>query len=372
MIMARKYRNAMWAKVHVSLAVIELTICLGCLCFAVYHQRTHRNLNSTNRRDQKMSISKCIPHLIYLGLISFCISSISQPIHFWLFNTSQNLSTDYCISIVATWFTWSLGQLCSYLVFLLRLVNTFAHSAHYLSKSTIVYSLVLLILYEIAWILNCISPFVFWEYPLNHTDYFHTKQGQFQYYITIPIFILDLVITISMIYMFVSRLVLVMREQAEAGLDRHLRMDALDKSLNANGTNHKLMGLCVKIAVLSITGLLSSLIFVILQAINVHFDLNGCMALITHFWLQADTVISCFCLTLFVAQTERFYRILCCCCIAVGYQWTKRALMIRRDRSESSFRSRSITSDGLSSKLSNAGNASSDPFLVMSESGQIL
>ena len=363
----------MWTKIHVSLAVIEGSICLGCLCFAIYHQRTYRNLNQANRSYHKLSIPKWISFFIYLGLISFFISSISQAIHFWQFNISQDHSAlKNRISIVSCWFTWSLGQLCSYSVFLLRLVNTFADSTHRIPKSTIVYLMALLILYEITWILNCIIPFEFWEYPLNHTNYFHTKQGQFQYYITIPIFILDFVITISMIYMFVSRLVLVMREQVEAGLDRHLQMDALDKSLNVHGTNHKLMGLCVKIAVLSIIGLLSSLIFVVLHALNVYFGLNGCIAMIAHIWLQCDTVISCFCLTLFVAQTETLYRILCCCCIAVGYQWTKRALMIRRDRCDSSFRSRLVTSDGISSKLSNAGNVSSDPFLVMSESGQIL
>ena len=134
-----------------------------------------------------------------------------------------------------------------------------------------------------------------------------------------------------------------MRGQAETVRDQQLRNEALNQSLNADGANYQFMRLSVKIAVLSITSLLSSLAFVSLDALSTYYQWEHSMRWLLYWWLQIDIVITCFCLTLFLARTEKVYNMLCCCCIFIGQRWMRR-MLLRNERRETSTESGSETS----------------------------
>ena len=84
-----------------------------------------------------------------------------------------------------------------------------------------------------------------------------------------------------------------------------------------------LVHVSVKITILAITALLSSVILITFRAIvnfmEFHQSLSNPLLydVFQSFWLQMDTIISCLCLILFLPQTSTVYRILCCCCIGL-------------------------------------------------------
>merc|ERR1719295_873076 len=131
------------------------------------------------------------------------------------------------VEFQTTLFCWSFGQFCSYLVFVLRLIDTFSNSTLKVSRNTIIFLVILVVLYEIAWITICIAPFVF--------SWSTTNSERYPIYMIIPTLFLDVCITITMTYIFISRLFSVMRGQAETVRDQQLRNEALNQSLNADG-----------------------------------------------------------------------------------------------------------------------------------------
>ena len=104
-------------------------------------------------------------------------------------------------------------------------------------------------------------------------NYFDIPNVELFYHICsitlIPILILDVLITISMTYAFVSRLFMMMRSQINNVDDLNLRLIALNQWLGYNTVNNRLMILEVKAAVLSITSLLSSFLWVAGDAVAV-------------------------------------------------------------------------------------------------------
>lgn len=87
--------------------------------------------------------------------------------------------------------------------------------------------------------------------------------------------------------------------------------------------------------------------------------------------LSIDTIITSLCVSLFLSRTDTMYRVLCCCCIAVGYQWNKRRLLKVRKRRFVSVQSHSITSVGISTGMSTSANVKSEPVLIEKESSPI-
>lgn len=243
---ADTYDDAIWGSIKFAVAVIQSSICLGCLCFSIH----------IRFRIAQRDVSRVTSCCTILGLFFFLISSISLATCQW----SRYITHQWSRVTAELWFSlfvWSLGQFCSYLVFLFRLVNTFKTSVFLLRRSSSLFLVVLLIIYELLWIMKCISSYLFWPYKGYNL---WTRE-----FITISILIVDATITVSMTNMFVKRLFAVMRGQAMPSNDRHLQMEELNRSLNINGSNYKLMNLSVKIAVLSITSLLSSFILVSLN-----------------------------------------------------------------------------------------------------------
>ena len=358
--------DATLGKIHVTFAVIQFIVCFICLLFAMY---CHCIIHDQNRRKvfELRKTSKMVPLCTFLGLFSFLISSLSLGINTWTSYNHGNYTKVKVTSIIDT-FCWSLGQFCSYLVFFFRSISVFSGSAYPVSTVMILYLVFLMTLFEAAWITKAILPFCYWS---NITSLEYGKTMEF---INIGILCVDVLITLSMTHLFISRLFVVMRRLTETLYHhQHLQMDALHQSLNVDGRNHQMMKLSVKITVLSCVSLVSSLLVVSLATIvDISLDFNGAILPITNFWIQIDTVISALCLVLFLVRAERMYNIVCCGCNALGYQCMRRTLMKWRDRSrrsfESSLQSTPTTSLGISSGVSNAVNMQSDPMLMTSDS----
>ena len=343
--------TAAWGVIQVSIAVVQSIICLGCLSYAVYIRCT-----IPKRRwpvDQRLT-SKLIPFCTLCGLISFLASSLGMACFSYAFNITHHLD----IAIVEfrlIKFFWSSGQFFSYCVFLLRLVETFHESTYRVSRLSIILLSILLIFYQIAWTIKCFIPFTFWSQAVQistlGSHFSHSILSQLEVYSNILILFLDLLITISMTYMFVTRLFMVMRAQSETVRDRQCRIDVLNQSLNAEGANHQFLHLSTKITVLSTVSLMSSFAFMTYNAVTIYFDSNMLMVYLVHLGLQVDILISSFCLMLFLSRTEKAYTILCHCLSMKIEKCMKRALLERVSvsGSSSSSQSKSITSIGIPS-----------------------
>ena len=180
------------------------------------------------------------------------------------------------------------------------------------------------------WIIYCVSLFMYWMDYLNVFNISHQKLFvEIHEFSFILILSLDVLITISMIYLFVTRLFMEMWYQVVDVDDHNLRMIALNQSLGPNRLNNRLMHLSVKAAVLSIVSLLSSLLWVAPAALGpfIHLSADSVFWQILTLCQQIDTVICSLCLTLFLTKARRLYSVLCSCCIFVGYQPMRRRLM---------------------------------------------
>ena len=326
-IMSPKH-HANMEQVFNTATVITITngaLCFGCLLFVTHITiaaccRRRKNVHNYGlRRKQRYPI---VPVCTFLGLVCFIASAVSQVIRFREY-VGSNFDIGITISAVTCMTSWSLGHFFSYLVFFLRLTNAFSDSIYALPKYTVIYLVSLLICYfPICWITKSTILFLFWSDRLSPLTL-----EQFEYVMNIPILILDVLLSISMTYIFVSRLLAIMRTQTDIEHKGcHLRLAALDQSLKFNGFNRKLMNLSVKTVVLSTTSLFASLILMSYDAVAFYFHLSTIAVLPLYLWLQIDTLISCLCLTLCFVEAERAYRLLCCCCVSIGKRCMRRAL----------------------------------------------
>ena len=142
-------------------------------------------------------------------------------------------------------------------------------------------------------------------------------------------------------------------------------------SLMIDGSNRRLMTLSIKIAVLSITSLISSLWLYALNVIALAYGYQGMTQIVCIAWWQTDTMISCICLVLFGKSAETVYNRLCCICAQICNNCMKRALLKPQDLNEEE-QELSGTYFGIPSGASNAENIESDPTSVNNESEQIL
>ena len=365
-----KHRNRIWGILIVSGDVLQSLICFGCL---LYFARSH------HRRSTSRTIAFCT----FVGIASFIFSGVLQGIHAWIWYTTDSFNpTGFgALMLNLSLLCWSLGQFCSYLIFVYRLKDAFVESAYYLRKCTIIYIVSLQITQQIMWIILSIVRYVFYSgsAPKSELNVLY----QIQLWIPSLILILDVVISISMTYLFVSRLFMVMRGQTRTVHDQHRRMNALNESLNIHGQNRRLLELSVKITILSISALLSSLIFFAVSAdayiygVRHGFDSGRYIfkAFCVNAWLAIGNVINCVCLILFLQSTKVMYEKLCCCCIAFCSCCIRRALLRAKDLDDvclQSSESISETSHGIASGGLIAGNAKNELSIVISESGQML
>ena len=324
--MSTSYVMETWQKVMLPSAVIQSTICLGCALFSIYMSLIllwRGGFASSRSIPHRFEIlgryPKSVSFGITLALCSFLMSSISWAHYYWGCFLSNNFTFGQ-LAFIWGWFTWSVGQFCSYFVFLLKLVDTFSGSKYAIPRTTIVCMVILIILYQSVWIIK------FAEIIMFRSDMHILRPTQLS---MVPlIVIIDFSITITMTYMYISRMFSMMRGQVDYVPDNHIQMTVLRRSLTERGANNRLfMNLSTKISVLCITSLISSLIFVFLDAILVYSDFNVYVLWLTQTWFQIDTIITSVCLTLFLQGTKWIYRVLCCCSISVGHRCLKWRLL---------------------------------------------
>ena len=153
-----------------------------------------------------------------------------------------------------------------------------------------------------------------------------------EFYCSLPIMIIDIIITLSMTFVFVSRLyqLTVSRTQmyhVEVSKTFTNTNNDYENSRNEpllyDDTNRELINVAIKITILTVTSLLSSVILIIFRAIvnfiAFHKSLSNALLydVFQSFWLQIDTIISCLCFLLFLPKTEKGFKCLCCVCIAM-------------------------------------------------------
>ena len=308
--MSDRYHNRTWAVIHLSIAVVQFIICLICLLYAVYVNCVDcDHVRMISYRSEILTrYPRAVSWCTCLGICSFLLSSIFQALEFWFRHTDAFPQIEILV-LCLSMFWWSFGQFASYLVFIFRLIDVFSDctdSAVAISKLTIVYLSILAILYEILWIIKCVTGYLFFS-GFAKSSYILNEILTHRQLTTIPVVIIEFVISISMIYHFVSRLFVVMKNQ----------MRSLHHKNHRVHFTH-LLDFAVKITSLSTISLLSSFVVYVLGAIAYFNDYRGPIEIASNLCLQMHTIINCLVLVLFLESSSTLYsKILCCCCISL-------------------------------------------------------
>lgn len=182
------------------LGCIAIIICLTSLCYSIYVYKTYRPFDNKNQ-----SLSLSLKILNFCGVLSFLLCAISQTIGgyyfnyiYWKWTTVQTLTWHF------TYLFWSCGQFFSYLLFLNRIKETFQSSYYSPSKLAIYYIHSLLAIFGITWLVANIVPFMLF-FP--HDGMTREIMHKIEFYCSLPIMSIDIILIVSMTYMFVSRLV---------------------------------------------------------------------------------------------------------------------------------------------------------------------
>eukprot|EP01084_Bolivina_argentea_P205124 350462_1 len=312
MIEVLRYRNPGWLLPELIIAAIEISICLCCFIYSIYVYRTSRGA-------QQLSLSISLKLLNLFGISSFLLCSVTQSINayyyntFWWEFTMVQTSTWYL-----TWFFWSCGQFISYLLFLDRIKTSFEKSSYAITQLTKICSYILLLIYQILWTISNFVPFMLFipNEPISRTNIY-----KIEFYMTIPTTFIDVIITFSMTYMFVSRLYKLILLQTTIDYNEQKEISnscsvSIEKPILLKQRHKKMIKVSVKITALTVTSLISSLILITFRAVsNFHqWKDTSFLDKVCVFWLQIDTSISSLCLVLFLPKTEKGFKMLCCCC----------------------------------------------------------
>merc|ERR1712096_73499 len=201
----------------------------------------------------------------------------------------------------------------TYLLFLNRIETTFGGSSFQPSRCTIHSLYVLLTLYFLIWCTACTLPIA---NELFEVGILRETLFDVQYVLSVPIGLVDVTLSISMTYIFVSRLYrLILLQTAGNSMIRR----RIDEHLEVHGSflshsHYQMIRISVKIAVLAITSLTSSLILLSFRAVSFYLSYESPMAKVAAIWIQVDVMLSCLCLLLFLPKTQRGFLCFCCLC----------------------------------------------------------
>jgi len=263
------------------------------------------------------------------GVISFVLCCILQCINIWYWNVYfDDFSAIQTLTWYGTWFCWSTGIFMTYLLFLHRIQTTFSNSTFEPSACTLRSVHVLLTLYAALWLTASAAPlFIFIEdsaFSLSRERVF-----EIQWTLSGPIAVVDIVLSVSMTWMFVSRLYALILTQTAIHYDETTKPPSRSPTLVHSqsslrrrtqkmsfleGTHYQMIRISVKIAILAIVSLTSSLILLAFRTTSFVLSYDTPMAKVAAMWIQMDTMISCVCLVLFLPRTQRGFDALCCCC----------------------------------------------------------
>eukprot|EP01084_Bolivina_argentea_P113621 202468_1 len=281
---------------------VEFIVCFVSLCYSLYIYKT----------DKQITSKHVLKYMNFFGILSFLCCDISQCINIYYWNVYYwQYSTTQTITWYLTWLFWSCGIFMSYLLFLNRITTTFKQSTFEPSAKTIYYLYSLLFIYGLLWIIACFSPvFTYLFHNITRSLIFKVE-----FIISIPITIFDILITCSMIYIFVSRLYKLILMQTSMIYNE--QYEILNISLNEFDSTRmrmsllwtsrltQMMKVSVKISILTITSLTSSFILITLRSISFFLSYKSPLAKCAAMWMQFDTIISCLCLLLFLPKTQK-------------------------------------------------------------------
>ena len=263
--------------------------------------------------------------------------------------------------------TWHLHGYCgvvvslSYLLFLNRIKETFTYSVYEPSTCTLIYLYILLGIFGIAWMIANVVPFL-----LLFPNYELTRQtmDEIEFYSLIPVIIIDIILTLSMASMFVSRLYKLLLVQISQNPQSRCSSKGVPLLLTLKHEN--LIQISVKITILTVTCLLSAILLVGFKAI-VNFVVAHkaphqavFMSVILSFWINIDVIIRCLCFILFLPGTEKGFRFLCCCCIRILSNCIKKSLLY--ETVEYNVKQKSVAWMPLSLPTSSPDNTSNVPL----------
>ena len=315
---APPYRNPNWIIPQlVILGGTECLVCLFCVLYLLYNYRANSSMKSIPSSLKWMNIC---------GVSSFLLCGIMQCINIWYWNVYYTeYSVIQTITWYSTWLFWTIGIFMTYLLFLYRIRTTFRDSSLEPSRCTL-YSLYLLLsLYMILSLTVFILPlFIYMEGSgLSREELF-----DLQWTLSVPLAVLEIVTSISMIWIFVSRLRSLILKQSSHSPDEFAGSEYSLKERRQRLL--VLRGIKVKIAILALVSLTSSSILMGFRVASFYLSYKSPMAKVAAIWLQFDTMLSCVCLVLFHSQTQRYFNILCCCCSKVVSIFMKESLQNSR------------------------------------------
>lgn len=193
-----KWRNPGWVLPFWIIGGIEILVCLSCFCFSIYVYRNHGV--STSRPDG--FIAPSLKYMNLCGVISFLCCSITQCINVWYWNVYYDThSLIQTVTWSGTWFFWSTGIFMTYLLFLHRIRITFTGSSLEPSRCTIISLYILLSLYFVLYLSSSILLIL-----LFFDKNIRIRLGGLEFILPISFVVLELVLSISMTWTFVSRL----------------------------------------------------------------------------------------------------------------------------------------------------------------------
>ena len=119
----------------------------------------------------------------------------------------------------ATWLFWSNGIFMTYLLFLHRIRTTFSNSTFEPSRFTLCCLYILLTLYAMLWLTVFVLPIMIY---VDGSGLSREEMFDLQWKLSVPIAIVDILLSVSMTWIFVSRLYALILMQTAMHYDESL------------------------------------------------------------------------------------------------------------------------------------------------------
>ena len=306
--MATTYRGPHWILPQmVGLGGCEILVCLSCLCYSIYVYRTHNVTRQSDRHSSASNgsengsnpIAPSLKYMNFIGITSFLCCSITHCVNLWYWHMEY---WKYTAAQTMTWYGallfWSIGIFMTYLLVLRRIKITFTNSSFEPSRFTLWSLDILLTLFAILWLTVFISPISIY---IEGTSLSREKLYALQWKLSVAIAVVDILLSVSMTYIFVSRLYCLILMQTAMHYDesiakmpgsttmhsQHSLRRRTHKMSVLEGTYYQMIRISVKIGILAIVSLASSLILLGLH-VAYHLLTWGVVAKAVDVWLQVS------------------------------------------------------------------------------------
>ena len=345
------YKGPFWLPIDIFIGVIQSIACFACLMYTLF---AYSNI--------KKSITKSFIILTIICLLFMFMTAITMTINGYYYNAIWWTHTPMTYNTWSLgWLFWSFGQGMSYILFIIRLQTIFKGTSYKLSIYTIIYLSSVIFIYITLWISMTCIPL----YLLNKDENESSRRRNItddelrdvQWYFSFIVPLLDIIITISMIYMFISKLYKLLITQTVNQMENQNDINECDTP-SMSFKDRQLMNVSVKVSILCITSLISSILTVIFRGMAYYLNESdqddGISYVVFNnlqvIWLQIDTVISGICIVLFLPKTKRGYEIFCCCCHKIMSKYysqnlRKNSIRLHRKRTHSTIATYTDNSD---------------------------